>query len=180
MNPSAKKLRREKTTLSSNSDNEHPVQVYCRIKPLDGVENTCIKVLASDKLSLKSPESKAVRKETHYIFKHIFTSYSTQSEVVSHIAYPLLEDLLNGKNGLLFTYGVTGSGKTYTLTGKQDDPGIMPRCIDTLFNSIGEYQAPKYVIKADKMNGFEIQSEDEAFSEGLNLKRTLTHPKLQR
>ncbi|ENN77666.1 hypothetical protein HUJ04_000847 [Dendroctonus ponderosae] len=180
--PSAKKLRREKTTMSNNSDTEkHPVQVYCRIKPLmEGAENTCIKVLAADTLCLKTPESKAVRKETHYIFKHIFTSYSTQSEVVTHVAYPLLEDLLNGKNGLLFTYGVTGSGKTYTLTGKQNDPGIMPRCIDTLFNSIGDYQAPKYVIKSDKMNGFEIQTEDEAFSEQLNLKRTMTNPKLQR
>ncbi len=30
---------------------------------------------------------------------------------------PLVEDLLLGKNGLLFTYGVTGSGKTHTMQG---------------------------------------------------------------
>ena len=47
--------------------------------------------------------------------------------------------------GLLFTYGITSSGKTYTMTGALDDQGIMPRCLDVLFNSIGGLQAKKYV-----------------------------------
>ncbi|KAF7264077.1 kinesin family member pavarotti [Rhynchophorus ferrugineus] len=172
---SAKKLVREKTTLSNNSDSERkdPLHVYCRIRPVrEGSEPTnCIKLLSSDTLTLTGNCSKILRKEIQYKFKHIFTAFSTQAEIFSHIAYPLLEDLLNGKNGLLFTYGVTGSGKTHTLTGEQNDPGIMPRCIDAIFNSIGDYQAPKCVIKSDRMNGFEIQTEDDAFQDRLNAVR---------
>lgn len=47
--------------------------------------------------------------------------------------------------GLLFTYGITSSGKTYTMTGMGDDQGILPRCLDMVFNSIENVQARKYV-----------------------------------
>jgi hypothetical protein len=47
----------------------------------------------------------------------VFGEDSTQSEVFQRVGLPLVEDLLLGKNGLLFTYGVTGSGKTHTMQG---------------------------------------------------------------
>jgi len=47
--------------------------------------------------------------------------------------------------GLLFAYGVTNSGKTYTMTGSSQDQGILPRCLDVIFNSLDEQQAKKYV-----------------------------------
>lgn len=47
--------------------------------------------------------------------------------------------------GLLFTYGVTGSGKTYTMTGSPGEGGLLPRSLDMLFNSIGPFQAKRFV-----------------------------------
>ncbi|CAH1963877.1 unnamed protein product [Acanthoscelides obtectus] len=171
--PTPRRLRREKTTISSSSSTEkQPVFVYCRLKPLNNEEPTsCMKVLSSQELAV-TQEVKGTKKELCYKFKHIFTSYTTQREIFDHIAYPLLDDLLHGKNGLLFTYGITGSGKTYTLTGEQDNPGIMPRCIDTIFNSIEAHQAPKYILKPDRMNGFEIQTEDDAMQDRFHEVRT--------
>lgn len=64
---------------------------------------------------------------------------------------------MQGENGLLLTYGVTGSGKTHSMCGEPNNPGIIPRCICTLFNSIGSYQTPKFLFKSDKLNGFEKQ-----------------------
>lgn len=78
------------------------------------------------------------------------------------VALPLVENFINGKNGLLFTYGVTGSGKTYTMTGEPQDAGIMPRCLDVIFNTIANYQTKKFVFKPDKLNGFDVQSEADA------------------
>ncbi len=46
---------------------------------------------------------------------------------------------------LLFAYGVTGSGKTHSMTGTPQDPGVLPRCLDVIFNSIDTLQAKKYV-----------------------------------
>ncbi|EFA04570.1 kinesin-like protein KIF23 [Tribolium castaneum] len=173
MNPVSKftpKIRREKTITKTDKD---PVQVFCRLRPLKGnEESTCIRLLSPTTLALTTPaESKIIRKEIHCKFKHIFTAFATQNEVFEHVAYPLLEDLLKGKNALLFTYGVTGSGKTHTLTGDHNNPGIMPKCIYTIFNSISAFQAPKCVIKSDKMNGFEVQSQDDAMQDQLALLR---------
>lgn len=47
--------------------------------------------------------------------------------------------------GLLFTYGVTGSGKTFTMTGSPGEGGLLPRSLDMLFNSIGPFQAKRFV-----------------------------------
>ena len=47
--------------------------------------------------------------------------------------------------GVLFTYGITGSGKTYTMMGPLTNPGLIPRSFDVLFNSIGPHLAKKYV-----------------------------------
>lgn len=82
------------------------------------LENPCVKLLSPSSLILTSPtDAKIIRKDLKYVFNHIFTAYSGQKEVFDHVALPLLENLVKGKNGLLFTYGVTGSGKTHTLNG---------------------------------------------------------------
>jgi len=47
--------------------------------------------------------------------------------------------------GLLFTYGVTGSGKTFTMTGSPGEGGLLPRSLDILFNTIGPFQAKRFV-----------------------------------
>uniref|UniRef100_A0A6P7GL47 Kinesin-like protein KIF23 n=1 Tax=Diabrotica virgifera virgifera TaxID=50390 RepID=A0A6P7GL47_DIAVI len=165
-NYTPKTPKRRITTLSSASDTEKdPVKVYSRLIPNNNVDSTtCMEITSPQELCI-SNESKGIRKNTFYKFKHIFPSHSTQKEVFDHIGYPVIEDLLNGKNGLLFAYGVTGSGKTYTLTGDPNNPGIIPRSINTIFNSIEGFQTNKYLIKTDKLNSFEVQSEDEAKKE---------------
>ena len=45
----------------------------------------------------------------------------------------------------MFTYGVTGSGKTFTMIGNQKETGLLQRTFDTLFSSIINQQANKYV-----------------------------------
>ena len=81
---------------------------------------------------------------------------TSQKAVFDMVGYPLTEELLQGKNGLLFAYGITNSGKTYTMTGETDSPGILPRCLDVLFNSIADVQAPKYVRLINQSSWVEI------------------------
>ncbi|CAO1384121.1 unnamed protein product [Diamesa serratosioi] len=128
---------------------------------------SCVRTVSSSTIALIPPESainyKIINiKETQYIYKHVFDVNSNQHECYSAVAQPLVESLIRGKNGLLFSYGVTGSGKTYTMTGNKQNRGIMPRCLDVLFKTISDYQAKKYVFKPDRLNGFDISSEADA------------------
>lgn len=47
--------------------------------------------------------------------------------------------------GLLFAYGITNSGKTYTINGEPEEAGVLPRSLDVIFNTIADVQAPKFV-----------------------------------
>lgn len=146
-----------------------PVQVYCRIRPLNNPnESSCVEMVSSKTVSLRPPEiavNYKTSREMQYTFQLVFGAHSTQREVYERVAQPLVEGLIKGKNGLLFTYGVTSSGKTYTMTGNHENRGIMPRCLESLFRTISDYQTKKCVFKPDRMNGFEILSEEDAMLE---------------
>jgi kinesin family protein 3/17 len=54
-------------------------------------------------------------------------------------ASPIVESVLEGYNGTIFAYGQTGTGKTFTMEGKDDPPslkGIIPRTFDHIFERI--------------------------------------------
>ncbi|KAM6926418.1 kinesin-like protein KIF23 isoform 2-T2 [Lycodopsis pacificus] len=154
-----------------SSTQKDPVGVYCRVRPLGAEdEECCIEVISSSTIQLHAPEGfKTNRngeyKETQYSFKKVFGVSISQMELFEHVAKPLVDDLIHGKNGLLFTYGVTGSGKTFTMTGSPGQGGLLPRSLDMLFNSIGPYHAKRYVLKTDDKNGIEVQNEVDALLE---------------
>ncbi|KAG8035707.1 hypothetical protein G9C98_001135, partial [Cotesia typhae] len=162
---SAKKVTRPRMQTSTSKD---PVQVYCRIRPMQNSSDvSCMKIISDRTIIITPPESavnfrNANSKEIQTTFTKVFTPDTKQRDIFNNVALPLVENLIHGKNALLFTYGVTGSGKTYTMTGEPQDGGIMPRCLDVIFNSISNYQAKKFVFKPDKLNGFDVQSETDA------------------
>uniref|UniRef100_A0A673XQT5 Kinesin-like protein n=1 Tax=Salmo trutta TaxID=8032 RepID=A0A673XQT5_SALTR len=100
-----------------------------------------------------------------YSFKKVFCIKTSQMELFQDVAKPLVDDLIHSKNGLLFTYGVTGSGKTFTMTGSPGQGGLLPRSLDMIFNSIGPYQAKRFVLKTDDKNGMEVQNQVDALLE---------------
>ncbi|XP_034950215.1 kinesin-like protein KIF23 [Chelonus insularis] len=154
-----------------NMTSKDPVQVFCRVRPMQyPTDVSCMKIISDRTIVITPPESSANfrnanNKEIQTTFTKVFKPETSQREVFNCTALPLVESLIHGKNGLLFTYGVTGSGKTFTMTGEHQNGGIMPRSLDVLFNSITNYQAKKFVFKPDKLNSFDIQTEADAMLE---------------
>lgn len=46
--------------------------------------------------------------------------------------------LARAEPGTIFAYGQTSSGKTHTMRGGEDGPGIIPLCIDEIFSAAGQ------------------------------------------
>ncbi|XP_075752947.1 kinesin-like protein KIF23 isoform X8 [Pelodiscus sinensis] len=155
----------------SNTSLKDPVGVYCRVRPLSVQDQECcIEVISETTVQIHPPDGYRIfrngeYRETQYTFKEVFGTLVTQKELFDVVAKPLVEDLIRGKNGLLFTYGVTGSGKTHTMTGSPGDGGLLPRCLDMIFNSIGPFQAKRFVFKLDDKNGVDVQCEVDALLE---------------
>lgn len=47
---------------------------------------------------------------------------------------PLIENVVTGYNATVFAYGATGAGKTYTMLGSDNRPGIMGLTLNDLFD----------------------------------------------
>ncbi|XP_077119330.1 kinesin-like protein KIF23 isoform X8 [Ranitomeya variabilis] len=171
MKPPRTKPPRRALLKKPNSGQKDPVGVYCRVRPLSPTDQECcIEVINETTVQLHPPDGCRVNrngeyKETQYSFKQVFGTELTQKDVFDVVAKPLVEDLIRGKNGLLFTYGVTGSGKTYTMTGSPGQGGLLPRCLHMIFQSLCDFQAKRYVFKTDDKNGIEVQNEVDALLE---------------
>ncbi|KAF8632631.1 hypothetical protein AX15_001831 [Amanita polypyramis BW_CC] len=137
--------------LSAITDRE-PIMAYLRIRPRftedDSMALPYLTPLSDTTVRMSDPQESqnnssryrvsTVSPSSVYTFSHVFPSNSTQSEFFTKTTLPLVRDVLMGQSGLLFTYGVTNSGKTYTIQGGTipGSAGILPRTLDVLFNSI--------------------------------------------
>lgn len=68
---------------------------------------------------------------TVFTLDRIFDPDTSQNEVFEEIGKDTIDDVLNGYNGTIFTYGQSGSGKTFTMYGNDiyndESKGIIPR-----------------------------------------------------
>ncbi len=72
--------------------------------------------MSDDSNKLLVDDSKANVKS--FNFTRVFSSNSDQLEVFHTVCVPVIDELINSnKSALIFTYGLTNSGKTFTITG---------------------------------------------------------------
>ena len=146
------------------------IKTFCRIRPCKSPNELFFISKNDDKiLNINSSNLEKLNVGNNlklinsYKFSKVFDENSTQEEVFELTCKPLLDDLIfNQKSGLVFTYGMTNAGKTYTVIGTPECPGILPLALKNLL----EYdQSMK--IKGKKNNNFyfycnfvEIYNED--------------------
>jgi kinesin family protein 18/19 len=88
------------------------------------------------------PSSKKVKDQV-FAFDRVFDENTTQSEVYEGTTRNLLDSVLDGYNATVFAYGATGCGKTHTITGTSQQPGIIFLTMQELFEKIGERSQDK-------------------------------------
>lgn len=75
-------------------------------------------------------------KEHKFIFDRLFDEDSSQDDIYQNTAKPSIDAVLDGYNSTIFAYGATGCGKTYTITGTPENPGIIFLALQELFTKI--------------------------------------------
>lgn len=78
-----------------------------------------------------------------FAFDRVFDDNTNQSEVYEGTTKHLLDSVLDGYNATVFAYGATGCGKTHTITGTSQQPGIIFLTMQELFEKIGERSQDK-------------------------------------
>ncbi|KAF8822448.1 kinesin motor domain-containing protein [Cardiosporidium cionae] len=82
-------------------------------------------------------------REKNFVFDCAFSANCNQQTVFAKTTKLLLEGVIQGLNATIFTYGATGTGKTYTMFGDSEQPGIMMLTLQDLFDRLSAQQAEK-------------------------------------
>ncbi|XP_063145614.1 kinesin-like protein KIF18A [Candoia aspera] len=88
--------------------------------------------------------TKRQNKDLKFVFDAIFDEYSTQLELFEDTTKTVLGGFLNGYNCTVLAYGATGAGKTHTMLGSPEDPGVMYLTMMELYNSIDRMKEEKH------------------------------------
>ncbi|XP_053994009.1 kinesin-like protein KIF20B [Hylaeus volcanicus] len=120
-----------------------PRNAYLRIKPSTAeVNSETYTVVYSTTLHLKKIDKK-------FTFARIFDRDTSQADLFDRSVRQRVVDFLLGESSTIVAYGASNSGKTYTLYGTAESPGIFPRSIEFLFSSANCTLVPWYKATDD-------------------------------
>jgi len=170
-------MKEEEVINSSDNPNNiiEPFKVYVRIRPFLPKEilklkrNNSTSLLSggnnsSNQINIKSIfsvdkkkilyvfDKKHYKKEKKYFFNNIFTEKNNNKDIFDISIKPIINNVINGYNSTALAYGVTGTGKTYTIFGdlvfQNGDEGISIKACDYLFKELStKYYQDEYILK---------------------------------
>eukprot|EP00466_Bigelowiella_natans_P005311 jgi/Bigna1/48938/estExt_Genewise1.C_360012 len=131
------------------------IRVYCRIRPLSGSEKKrkdSISATPSDKYTISVVKDTG---EKTFSYDEVYGPSSTQQQVYANTSH-LIQSAYDGYNVCIFAYGQTGTGKTYTMYGSDENPGVAPRAIQSLYKLVekgrqtGKVEVSCYMVELYK------------------------------
>ncbi len=116
-----------KESIAPPKDEQMPV--FLRIRPLNQGEPPIKAVYSSgtssvviappiDEKSLRHAMFNLGQSSHEFTFSRVFNDTTKQTEIFKDVVLDRVGEFLEGINGLVFAYGTTSSGKTFTLQGK--------------------------------------------------------------
>ncbi|XP_048233983.1 kinesin-like protein KIN-7D, mitochondrial isoform X2 [Ricinus communis] len=159
-------LASEPIDASRNGDS---ISVTIRFRPLSEREYQ-----RGDEIAWYADGDKIVRNEynpaTAYAFDRVFGPHSTSNEVYEVAAKPVVKAAMEGVNGTVFAYGVTSSGKTHTMHGDQNSPGIIPLAIKDVFSMIQDTPGREFLLRVSYLEIYNEVINDLLDPTGQNLR----------
>ncbi|KAL1257805.1 hypothetical protein QQF64_011049 [Cirrhinus molitorella] len=152
----------------SDLEKEH-LKVYLRIRPFSAAEiengesQDCVAIQPPETVLLKAPQSSLSARLSdksvpvtaqRFQFSQVYGPDTTQKEMFGGTVKDLVMDVLEGQNSLVFTYGVTNAGKTFTFLGPDTDQGILPRSLNMIFSSLDGRIFTQMCLKPQRCRDF--------------------------
>jgi kinesin family protein 18/19 len=135
------------------------IMVAVRLRPLwrqesDANEFNIVKILDEKLVIIQDPQDfendgvknelrKNRTREKRYAFDFAFDETASNDRVFNSTTKFLCDGVLEGFNSTVFAYGATGSGKTHTMLGTNDQPGVMFQTMSEIFLRLQELLADR-------------------------------------
>ncbi|KAL5073606.1 hypothetical protein RYX36_012590 [Vicia faba] len=145
------------------------ISVTIRFRPLSEREYN-----KGDEIAWYADGDKIVRNEynpaTAYAFDRVFGPHTVSDEVYEVAAKPVVKAAMEGVNGTVFAYGVTSSGKTHTMHGDHNSPGIIPLAIKDVFSMIQDTPGREFLLRVSYLEIYNEVINDLLDPTGQNLR----------
>ena len=119
---------------------------------------------ATDKANERT-QSRKIIEEKKFTFDNSFWSHNTEDDHYAHqediynaLGEEFLDHNFEGYHTCIFAYGQTGSGKSYTMMGTPEQPGLIPRTCEDLFERIEANDSP-HISYTVRVSYFEVYNE---------------------
>ena len=77
----------------------------------------------------------------------MFAPHDGNEKVYDSSAKRLVRQVMEGYHGTVFAYGMTGTGKTFSMNGTTASPGIIPQAITDIFSYIRETPRREFLLR---------------------------------
>ncbi|EGR34078.1 kinesin motor domain protein [Ichthyophthirius multifiliis] len=109
------------------------IQTYVRVRPLQDQERI-IDIMDDKQIMIQ-------RTTETFQFESVFNEEINNIQIFQQICTQNITNCFEGKNVCIFSYGQTSSGKTFTMKGTKESPGLIPQSIAFIFEKI------KYIMR---------------------------------
>ena len=148
----------------------------------ESIHGNCL-IVKDKTVSIRKHKRDGTSEISHqYTFDNVFDEDATQEEVFSNMK-DLIDDGLRGFNVTVFAFGMTGSGKTHTISGLGNgsgQAGIVPRAVHHVFSNLrGSSQKDKETVSMVFLTFVELYNNtfyDLLASEAMSLAAEESHP----
>lgn len=97
----------------------------------------------------QSSQTPLIPGRTHsYTLDHVYGPHATTKELYQRSIKSLVDRAMEGYHSSILAYGQTSTGKTFTMTGTKDSPGLIPLTITDCF---------RYVLKSQESREYLIR-----------------------
>lgn len=145
----------QQTVKMTRTVNNESVQVVVRCRPISDKEldADCTEVVSvypkRGVIEVENPKAKADNEKNKiFTYDGVYDWNSTQQSIYDETVRPLVASVLEGYNGCVFAYGQTGTGKTFTMEGVDDDEnrGIIPRAFEQIWSHINRTTGVEFLV----------------------------------
>lgn len=137
----------------------------CLVEMDSATEETRLLVPNSTDPANVRSNTRKIYEEKSFTFDKSFWSheksdrhYAHQEDVYNSLGEEFLDHNFEGYHTCIFAYGQTGSGKSYTMMGTDDQPGLIPRTCQDLFERI-ESNPASSISYSVHVSYFEVYNE---------------------
>ncbi|XP_064015723.1 kinesin-like protein KIF18B isoform X7 [Pogoniulus pusillus] len=99
-------------------------------------------------------------KQQKFVFDRVFGEQATQEEVFQHTTRDMVDTVLDGYNCSVFAYGATGAGKSFTMMGSEQSPGIIYLAMVELYKQLEARKEKSYEVLVSYQEVYNEQLHD--------------------